>query len=130
VRRSRPLAVLDTFDAPTMAPCCDARTTSTVTPQALMLMNSRFILEQAEHFAERVRREAGEEPRAQVLRAWRLAFAGEPTPRQVDEALRFLIGQPDADSLRARGSEPAGHAQALATFCQALLSANGFLYLD
>ncbi|MCP4175725.1 MAG: DUF1553 domain-containing protein, partial [Fuerstiella sp.] len=44
VRRSRPLAVLDTFDAPRMAPNCETRPSSTVAPQSLMMMNSDFVL--------------------------------------------------------------------------------------
>src|SRR5438270_3882773 len=64
-RRSRPLAVLDTFDAPAMEPNCDARNASTVTPQALMFMNSEFVVTQAGDFAERVWKEARDDPRAQ-----------------------------------------------------------------
>jgi hypothetical protein len=47
VRRSRPLAVLDAFDAPAPAPNCEARTPSTVALQALLLMNSAFVVAQA-----------------------------------------------------------------------------------
>jgi hypothetical protein len=111
-RRSRPLAVLDTFDAPMMEPNCEARTASTVTPQALMLMNSAFIVEQAAHFAERVRKEAGDDARGQVVHAWRLACAVEPTAEEVAEATTFLGEQP------------------LTSFCHALLSSNRFLYVD
>jgi mono/diheme cytochrome c family protein len=141
VRRSRPLGVLDTFDAPAMEPNCEARTASTVTPQSLMLMNSAFIVAQAGHFADRVRREAGEDPRARVVRAWRLAFGDEPADLEVQEALAFVAEQtelfregPPAETKPAPGKKPAEkpdpERQALASFCQALLSANQFLYVD
>jgi hypothetical protein len=126
VRRSLPLAVLAAFDAPTMEPCCEQRSSTTVTPQSLMLMNSAFIADSAQSFADRLRQESAE-PRTQVERGWRLAFAGTPTPAQADEAVKFLAeqagvfhgeGRPDADRL------------ALASFCQALLSTNLFLYVD
>jgi hypothetical protein len=123
VRRSRPLGVLDTFDAPAMEPNCEARTASTVAPQALMLMNSAFIVSQAEVFAERVRKEAGADPRARVVRAWRLAFAAEPSEAEVAEAVAFLAEQ--AGHFKADAEQ-----RALASFCQALLSANRFLYID
>jgi hypothetical protein len=129
VRRSQPLALLDAFDWATPTPNCEARTSSTVTPQALMLMNSRQVGDMARRFAERVRREAGGDPRAQVARAWRLAFGGEPAAREVNEAVSFLAAQ--AEALRGQ-KRVAGQAepQALASFCQALLGANRFLYVD
>jgi mono/diheme cytochrome c family protein len=133
VRRSRPLGVLDTFDAPAMEPNCAVRSASTVTPQALLFMNSEFVVEQAGYFAERVRREAGGEGHAQVGRAWRLAFAARPSPEEMKEALAFLGEQ--AAHFRSRpphgsGGKPDPELQALASFCQALLSANPFLYTD
>jgi hypothetical protein len=121
VRRSRPLSLLETFDMPVMEPTCPARSASTVAPQSLLLMNNDFVLAQAEAFAERVRREAGPDARAQVARAWRLAFAREPGPAEVREALAFLSEQTAGLS---------GRPGALACLCQALLSANGFLYVD
>jgi hypothetical protein len=122
VRRSRPLAVLETFDGATMSPNCEIRNASTVTPQALMLMNSRFIHEQAEFFAARVQKEAGKDLRAQVALAWRLAYAQEPAAKDIDDAAAFLKEQ--AAQFRGQG------LRALANFCQALLSSNRFLYID
>ena len=82
VRRSRPLAVLDTFDAPRMEPHCEARSTSTVAPQSLMLMNGTFPLEQANHFADRILKEAGDDPAAQIELAWKLAYCRVPNPTE------------------------------------------------
>jgi len=134
VRRSRPLAVLDTFDLPAMEPNCDRRNASTVAPQSLMLMNSEFVVVHAGYLAERVRREAGEEPKAQIIRAWRLAFAAEPNEDELAAALEFIAAQtehfqknPPADK---KDSEANPKQLALASWCQALLSANRFLYVD
>lgn len=124
VRRSRPLGVLEAFDAAAPTPNCEIRASSTVTPQALMLMNSRFVHEYADYFARRVEKEAGQDVRAQVARAWRLAFAQEPAAREIDDAVQFVREQ----AFRFKGPNPAG--QALANYCQALLSANAFLYVD
>ena len=57
-RRSRPVAMLQTFDAPVMETNCESRAHSTVATQSLMLLNGQFILEQAAKLAERVTREA------------------------------------------------------------------------
>ncbi len=129
VRRSRPLSVLETFDAPAMSPSCEIRNFSTATPQALLLMNSKQVQEMAGHLAERVRREAGADPRTQIVRAWRLAFGAAPSDKEADEAVAFLAAQ--ADTFRQRKGTPGQPgAQALTNFCQALLSANRFLYVD
>lgn len=58
VRRSRPVAMLQTFDAPVMETNCESRSSSTVATQSLMLLNGEFILKQAAKLAERVRAEA------------------------------------------------------------------------
>jgi hypothetical protein len=133
VRRSRPLAVLDTFDAPAQDPNCEARSASTVTPQALLFMNNEFVLTQAVHMAERVQREAGPDLRAQATLAWRLAYAGDPTEAEAKEAVAFLTAQATqfgAKPATAGDKAPPPAQQALACFCQALLSSNRFLYVD
>jgi hypothetical protein len=129
VRRSRPLSVMEAFDLPILEPNCEARNVSTVTPQSLLLMNSGFIVTHAADFAQRVRREAGDDPAAQVRRAWRLAFAAEPSDDDLKEARAFLAEQRQRFAAKA---DLKGDPQtlALASFCQALLSANQFLYVD
>lgn len=125
VRRSRPLGVLEAFDAAAPTPNCEQRTLSTGTPQALMLMNSRFVHEFADHFARRVEKEAGADARAQVAHGWRLAFGREASAEEIADATTFVREQ----TIRYQGRpNPAG--QALTNYCQALLSANGFLYVD
>jgi mono/diheme cytochrome c family protein len=127
VRRSRPLAVLDTFDAPAMTPNCECRNESTVTPQALMLMNSRLIVTQAKYFAERLQREAPD-VRARVALGWRLSFGTEPKIGEVNDAMAFLSEQ--AAQFRSTQKGQDSDMLALASFCQALLSSNRFLYVD
>ena len=59
VRRSLPLGLLETFDAPAMTPNCDRRTSSTVAPQALLLMNNDFVITQADGLRGTGRRRSG-----------------------------------------------------------------------
>jgi len=141
VRRSQPLAVLDTFDAPVMQPNCDRRTASTVTPQALLLMNSQFIRTMAEYFARRVHREAEQDPTAQVTLAWQLAFSRKPTGEQLQRAVEFLntqvehlrataMAKADAEKEKKQANPQDPTIGALTSFCQALLSSNRLLYVD
>lgn len=57
VKRGKPESFLAAFDVATPSPNCERRVTSTTSPQALMLMNSEFVLKRAADLAARVRRE-------------------------------------------------------------------------
>jgi hypothetical protein len=143
-RRSRPLAMLHAFDAPVMEVNCERRQSSTVATQSLMLMNSQFILDQAARFAQRLQKEAGEDRERQVARAWQLAFNRSPTGPELAASLDFLSRQLDhlqrvveetdekakKDEKAKPAAKPAPELQALTDLCQALLSANEFLYVD
>ncbi len=135
VRRSRPLSVMAPFDLPRMEPNCTSRSSSTVSPQSLMLMNSTFVLEASQRFAQRLRREAGDALPDQIRLAWRLCFAVPPSAEQVAAAVGFVESQREvfaADPVVATKTQPAVEpdTEALASFCQALLSSNPFLYVD
>ena len=122
---------------------CERRPSSTVATQALMLMNSDFILQQAGKFAQRLRAETGPDRRKQIVRAWELAFSRPATATELLASLQFLAQQagPEEEDVARSGSgegKAGGKApskldselQALTSFCQSLLSANEFLYLD
>ncbi|MFQ5730701.1 MAG: PSD1 and planctomycete cytochrome C domain-containing protein [Planctomycetaceae bacterium] len=134
VRRTRPLAVLSTFDAPRMEPNCKRRTSSTVTPQALMLMNDDFVVVRSREMAARLHRECGTDPAKQIRRAWELAYGRLPSAEELTASTRFLDAQKRQFSYgkkagkKAKQPDPA--TLALGSFCQALMSSNGFLYVD
>jgi mono/diheme cytochrome c family protein len=130
VRRSRPLGMLETFDSPVMSPNCACRDVSTVASQSLVFMNSAFVIESAGRLATRLAGEAGDR-RSQLTRGWLLTLGRRPSADELDGAEAFLHRQ--LETLRAQSPqiEPAAlDHRALATFCQALLSANAFLYVD
>src|SRR5439155_19901780 len=84
VRRSLPLSMLETFDAPILNPNCELRNRSTVAPQSLLLMNSDFAMAQSKTLAERVIGECAGDRAAQVRLAWRLALGQEPANAELD----------------------------------------------
>ncbi|HEX7450433.1 MAG TPA: PSD1 and planctomycete cytochrome C domain-containing protein [Pirellulales bacterium] len=136
VRRSRPLSILETFDAPVMSPNCESRDFSTAASQSLVFMNSALVTEAAGRFAARLERDAGDDRRAQLARGWLLAFGRPASDDQltaaeqfVDRQVEVLQKQPPLNHSGAPQPQVLRH-QALATFCQALLSANAFLYVD
>jgi mono/diheme cytochrome c family protein len=130
VRRTRTLSVFEAFDSPAMSPNCDKRSLSTVTPQSLMLMNSDFSLEYSDRFASRVIAEA-EGIRGQITLAWTLAYSDSPSVEDVSAAEQFVDQQAKTFAEQNPKLKPEeAHREALAVFCQALLSSNRFLYID
>ncbi|HEY2838369.1 MAG TPA: PSD1 and planctomycete cytochrome C domain-containing protein [Pirellulales bacterium] len=144
VRRSRPLGMLEPFDAPLMTPNCELRASSTVAPQSLLMMNSAFVVEQSDVMAARIEREAGPDPAAQLQRAWLLAYSRKPSEAETKASLAFLTEQaalvsqaalvnPAETAAPADPKKSPPHAPArlaLAQLCQALLISNEFLYVD
>jgi mono/diheme cytochrome c family protein len=83
--RREPEAVFGAFDCPDAGQAVGQRRESTTPIQALNLFNSRFTLDQAAAFADRVLRESGPSVEQQVRHAYRLALSREPDPREAAE---------------------------------------------
>jgi hypothetical protein len=90
MKRSMTLPMLQIFDAPDTATSCPRRERSTVAPQALALMNGESTAAQAQQFAARIKKEAGDGPEASVEAGWRLAFGHPPTAEERQTALDYL----------------------------------------
>jgi Protein of unknown function (DUF1553)/Protein of unknown function (DUF1549)/Concanavalin A-like lectin/glucanases superfamily len=103
--------LLEAFDCPDPSTKTPRRAVTTTPLQALALMNNSFVLRQARCFCERVRKEAGGDPEAQVRRAYLLAFGRPPTKAEMERA---------APLAKKYGPE---------TLCWVLLNASEFLYL-
>jgi mono/diheme cytochrome c family protein len=115
VRRERE-AVFGAFDCPDAGQSTARRRESSTPIQALNLFNSKFTLEQAAAFAERVKTEASgpanpETTRRQVAQAYRLALGREPNAAELDDAAGVV-------------SE-----HGLAALCRVLFNSNEFLFL-
>jgi mono/diheme cytochrome c family protein len=131
VRRSRPLTVLSTFDAPRMEPNCPKRSSSTVAPQALFLLNSPLVVRHSQLFADRVRAEAGEDLERQIARAWLLAFARAPRDVEIAEAVALVEQQTRLFAAKKTNDDKTdARTHGLACLCQVLLISNEFLYVD
>ena len=102
--------VLCAFDCPESSQRSPKREITTTPLQALSLLNGAFIVQQSGFFAERLRKETGENPAAQIRRAFELAFGRPPKPVESTAALALI------------------QRQGLPAFCRALFNANEFLY--
>jgi hypothetical protein len=128
VKRSLAVPELEVLDAPDTASSCEQRPVSTIAPQALTFLNGEFINQQARQFATRLRREAGDDPAAQVRLAFELALCRPPRPEELQATLTFLAVQQAQIEKEAKGSD--ARQRALAAFCLVLLNTNEFVYVD
>ena len=110
-RRSLGFPFFDTFDLPDQNQTAAARNVSTVSTQALTLMNNPFVLNQAELFAARLEREAPGDLDAQIDLAYLIALTRKPS---------------DMEREIARGLAT---EQSLVDFTHVMMNLNEFLYL-
>lgn len=108
VRRSQPVALLTSFDAPVMETNCDRRNSSTVASQSLMLMNSEFLLKQAAALAQRARG-AAESPATGSIPAELVELASRVDARRLGQAWQYGVGSFDPAAQRVAGFERLEH---------------------
>ena len=111
-KRTVRLPFLSNFDQPDNMTSCPQRPTSTHALQALSLMNSDLMHQQAKRFAARLDSECRAGGDCRIRTAYLHALARGPRPAELTMARQFL----------ARGSP-------LEDFCLALLNRNEFAYL-
>ena len=109
-RRSLPLPLMASFDAPVFNESCERRSVTTTPLQALSMMNGRLVNEEAAHLAARVEREAGGRREDQVARLFEIALSRPPDPAEQQQFMEF------------RGS--------LEALCRVMLNSNEFLFVD
>ncbi len=133
VKRSFPLPMFATFDMPSSSLSCPRRDVTTVAPQALALLNSSFMLTQAEQFATRLVKEQGQTPDAWIEAGFQLALGRTPSQREKQKFLEFL-SQNEAGEKKSAGqpSQNVGGdpSPALVKLCLVLFNLNEFVYID
>ena len=126
IKRSQLIPMMTLFDAPDALTPIAVRSSTTVAPQSLYLMNSPIVRGWASAFADRVAPADGVPIEAAIIRAYRLAFGRSPTELELADAVGFVGSQ--ASTYEGAASDP-GQA-ALTDLCQALLASNEFLYVE
>jgi hypothetical protein len=111
VVRSVPNPLLDCLDAADPNVNTPVRNTTITALQALALLNDAFIVAQARHFAERLRRMSDDPPR-QIEIAYALAFGRPPLADERDALAEYAI------------------RHGLANACRLLFNTNEFAFVD
>ena len=87
--RGQRSALLDTFDCPDPSVTAPKRSVTTTPSQALSQWNHSFILRMADHLAERVEKEAGEDVAKQVERMWQLVLGRSPNEKETKGSVQL-----------------------------------------
>ncbi len=118
VKRSQLIPSLVQLDFPESLQGIGQRVTTTVAPQALLMLNSPHVRASARAFAERLRPLADKSLEDAVTAGYERAIGRPPTAEERAAAVGFL---------RQPGAE--GMTEALADFCQTLFALNEFFYV-
>ena len=123
-RRARMPEMQDLFDGPAALVHCSQRRVSTVPLQPLFLLNSQFMVDHAEEFANRIYATAGSDLQWQVESAFQAALGRLPQTEELHRSVQFLKNPaPSKPDKKKRMSS-------LTQFCHALLNLNEFLYIE
>ena len=122
IKRSLKPPELTDFDFADTDSTCAARFVTTVPIQALAMLNSRSVNDHASQLAQRLRREAGDSVRDQVVRGLHLVSLRRPTAEEIHRCLAMIDTFVSEHKLSP--------ADALERFCLLALNLNEFTYLD
>ena len=119
--RSLLYPMLESFDAAETDRTSPARFATVQPTQALAMLNSTLMNQQAAILAQRVKKDATDRPVPFIKRAFSLITQREPTQTELARCTRLL------DNLRFKG---ATEQQAQTYLCLSLLNLSEFMYLD
>jgi mono/diheme cytochrome c family protein len=122
VKRSLLVPILAQFDQADTDASCPVRFTTTVSTQALGLLNDDFSNAEAKVFAQRLAKEVPDGLQAQVARAIRLTTGRVPGAQELSKDVAFVRDLQQQNNL--------GELEALRFYCLLVLNTNEFLYLD
>jgi Protein of unknown function (DUF1549)/Protein of unknown function (DUF1553)/Planctomycete cytochrome C len=104
------------------------RSTTTVAPQALYMMNSPFVMEQAKAFAEELQK-SGKTDADRINDAYLRAFGRAATPTEIARSIAFLTRYQTALA-RTVADAPKRQQIAWQSLCQVILASNEFIYVN
>jgi hypothetical protein len=124
VKRSHLIPMLQVFDAPDALQGIGERPTTTIAPQALLMMNNLNVRRYAREFA---RRAAAGTISQTIRRAYMIALSRDPNPEELTQSIAFVNEQ---EKLYGNAGKKDLRELALTDFCQALMCLNEFVYVD
>lgn len=121
-KRSLRPPILESFDLADTDTSCPVRFSTTQPTQALNMLNSEFMNEEATVFAKLAQEKAGKKPTDQVRFVLARVFGRQVRDTEVTRGIEFMKVLQSEEKLSPE--------QALTSFCLAALNLNEFLYLE
>ncbi len=116
-----------TFDFASPDTSSAQRYRTTVPQQALFMMNSPFLVEEAKAFTKREEIRTISDGRAKIIVAYGMLLGRDPTLEEIASGLRYLKG---AEQIRPVRNASTSALTPLEEYCQALLMTNEFSFVD
>jgi hypothetical protein len=116
-----------TFDFASPDASTPQRFTTTVPQQALFLMNSPFVIEQAKHFAARTDVAGLQKAEDRIDRMHRLAYGRAAEADEIARGLKFVAAGGTIDE---KGESKTRRLTGWEQYAQVLLLANEFAFVD
>jgi hypothetical protein len=133
-KRLIPYPMFQAFDRPDLMTSCARRQNTTVAPQAMVILNDRFVRSVARDFANLlVQGRPGQSVPAEfelqpiIEKAFEASFARLPADNEIETSIQFIEAQTKARTERA---EQDPRIEALTDYCQSLFGLNEFIYVD
>jgi hypothetical protein len=127
VERQNLPGMLRTFDFASPDTHCPQRFTTTVPQQALFLMNSPFVVEQARRLANRPDVQAEADPRLRMQRLYRHALGRPASTEEMELGLNFVQRAAENPSSTPTATQTMNSWEQVA---QVLLLSNEFMFVD
>jgi hypothetical protein len=124
VRRGNIPSLFSTFDFGDATTVSDGRARTNVAPQALFLMNSKFVIDRSRGFAKRLLADSGLSDTERIRVAYLRALSRQPENNEIDSSLSYIA------TLQQRLGGDDSKTAAWSSFCHVLIAANEFLYLE
>ena len=128
VVRNNVYDVFQLLDYPDAAVPNGDRPTTTIAPQALLMMNSEFVAKCSADFAARVFADRLPSEKARIQSAYLRAYGREPTEAEIAASTRYLRDVEQALS-ETDGTSEQRRQQSWESLCHVIVSSNEFIYV-
>jgi hypothetical protein len=125
--RNNVYTFFEQFDFPDPTMPTGSRNTTTVAPQALLMLNSDLVMDSADAFARMVLQSAGTDE-SRIDRAYQLALGRPASPEEIATGTRFINSLLVHALTGAASVDPTEEQQAWSLYCQSLFASNEFVY--
>jgi mono/diheme cytochrome c family protein len=127
VKRSKLVPMMQVFDAPEALGGVADRPTTTIAPQALLLMNNPQVRNCAKAMARRIAANGRTSVEEAIRSAYLIALARLPAADELADGVSFVRQQTKSYEAAAKTD---AHELGLADFCQILMCLNEFVYVE